>query len=389
MNVLSLRSVVRFWLPWALICGSALGCDPKDPDGPTPQNDSWVHVSAGGRHTCATQTDGSVWCWGDNSFGQLGDGSTNGGSQPRWVQLAAGVEAAAAGQSHSCVLTLDGAVWCWGRNNLGQLGDGTVASRVEPTAVVLPGEAVSLSAGYAHTCAVGAGGQAWCWGANDTGQLGIGNVVPDTCGSPAVSCSPSPLNVEEIGDVASLSAGGSAEGSHSCAALNDRSVWCWGDNSEEQLGDGSLISRNTPVELTDLFNVIGVTAGERHSCATLGNGESHCWGRSFGDPFWISALEGVARVTAGGEFSCSILADATSWCWGRNDLGQLGDGTNQDRVYPSQVLGVVGIVEISAGSGHACAVTDQGQLWCWGDNAEGQLSSSSQLHTNLPTRVTH
>lgn len=374
-------------LPWVALCLVAAACGPKDPDGPTPQNDSWVLVAAGGRHTCATQVDGSVWCWGAGEDGQLGDGAATGGSQPRWVQLTTGAAAVATGSAHSCVVLSDGTVWCWGRNDAGQVGDGTVANRAGPTPVTLPGLAVDIAAGHAHTCALGAGGQAWCWGANDTGQLGIGNVVPDTCGSPAVACSPSPLNVEEIGGLASITAGGSAEGSHSCASLDDRSVWCWGDNSEEQLGDGGLISRNTPVEVTDLFNVNGVTAGERHGCATLGNGEAHCWGRSFGAPFWISALENVQVVSAGGSFSCSILGDATSWCWGVNDVGQLGDGTNQDRVYPSQVTGVLGIVEISAGSAHACAVTDTGQLWCWGSNSHGQLSGTSLLTTNLPTRV--
>jgi alpha-tubulin suppressor-like RCC1 family protein len=375
----------RRWLPWLLLLAGT--CEPKEPDDPTPENDSWMRVAAGGRHTCAIQVDGGVWCWGAGELGQLGDTATTGGSRPRWVHLPTRATAVATGDAHSCIVASDGGVWCWGSNRFGQLGDGTVATRASPTPVTLPGLAVDVAAGYVHTCAVGAGGQAWCWGANETGQLGIGNAVPDTCGSPAVSCSPSPLNVEEIAGVASITAGGSAEGSHSCARLQDRSAWCWGDNSEEQLGDGGLVSRNTPVEITDLFNVAAITAGQRHSCAALSNGEAYCWGRNFGDPFWISALENVRRVRSGGDFSCSILADATSWCWGTNDVGQLGDGTYQDRVYPSQVSGVLGIVEISTGSGHACAVTDTGQLWCWGSNSDSQLSGTNQLNTNLPTRV--
>jgi len=369
------------------LCFLAVACGPKDPNGPTPENDSWVHVAAGGRHTCATQVDGSVWCWGANEVGQLGDGSTLGGSRPRWVVLPDGVSVVAAGDAHTCVVGVAGGVWCWGKNNFGQLGDGTLANRAGPTPVTLPGLAVHVAAGHAHTCAVGTGGQAWCWGANETGQLGIGNVIPDTCGSPAVACSPSPVGVEALWGVASIAAGGTADGSHSCAQLQDRSVWCWGDNTEEQLGDGGLISRNTPAELTDLFSVTGVTAGQRHSCATLVNGEAYCWGRGFGDPFWISALENVQSVHAGGDFSCSIIAGATAWCWGVNNVGQLGDGSNLDRVLPRQVTGVLGIVEIAAGGAHGCAVTDTGQLWCWGSNSDGQLSGTSQLNTNLPTRV--
>jgi alpha-tubulin suppressor-like RCC1 family protein len=374
-------------ISWMTLCLVAVGCGPNDPDGPTPENDSWVQVAVGGRHTCAIQVDGSVWCWGAGEYGQLGDGTTEGGSRPRWVQLLLGATDVAAGDAHTCIVVSDGSVWCWGKNNFGQLGDGTAGNRAGPTPVTLPGMAVRVVAGYAHTCAVGMGGQLWCWGANETGQLGIGNAVPDTCGTPAVSCSLSPLGVEALSGVTSAAAGGTAEGSHGCALLQDRSIWCWGDNSEEQLGDGGLISRNTPVELTDLFSVANITAGQRHTCATLVNGEAHCWGRSFGSPFWISALENVERVSAGGDFSCSILADATSWCWGINELGQLGDATYDDRVYPSQVVGVRDTVGLSAGSAHACAVTDAGQLWCWGSNGDGQLSGTIQLHTNLPTRV--
>ncbi len=369
------------------LCLVLVACEPKDPDGPTPQNDSWRKVSGGGRHTCATQVDGSIWCWGDNTHGQLGDGTTTGGSNPRWVELSTAVTGVATGDAHTCVVAADGGVWCWGRNHFGQLGDGTVGNRAGPTPVTLPGLAVAVTAGFAHTCAIGTGGQAWCWGSNETGQLGIGNTIPDTCGSPAVSCAKSPQAVEGLTGVQVITAGGTAAGSHSCASLEDRSVWCWGDNSEEQLGTGGLVSRNTPVELTDLFSITGVTAGAYHGCATRLNGEAHCWGRSFGAPFWISALENVERVSAGSEFSCSILADATSWCWGINNLGQLGDGTNDDRVYPSQVTGILGVVDIAAGGAHACAVTNTGQLWCWGSNSDGQLGGTSQLNTNLPTRV--
>ncbi|MFH2006852.1 MAG: hypothetical protein ABI333_09740 [bacterium] len=368
--------------------GTLAACGPTN-DGTTPENDSWTVVAPGGNHTCGLQTDGRLWCWGANSEGQLGDGTLVGGSNPRPVGLVLEAVQVTAGAHHSCTVLMDGSVWCWGANRRGQLGNGSTSASAQPVEVALPAGAAMVSAGYAHTCAVLVDGSAWCWGANGSGQLGIGNAVgPEECGPlPEDVCGTTPQAVEELADLSVISAGGSAEGSHTCARLEDRSTWCWGDNSERQLGDSTLISHNAPVELTDLINVTSLAAGERHSCARLGDGSAFCWGRSFGDPFWISTLDSVDSVCAGGDFSCGVAGDRTAWCWGSNGEGQLGDGTNLDRVVPVQVVGLLVVARLAAGGRHACAVTDAGQLWCWGSNSDGQVGGTSLLSTNLPTRV--
>ncbi len=381
------QDIPAAWGVFCFTCVMITACDPTSPGGSPPQEDSWRLVSAGGLHTCAIAQEGSVWCWGDNASGQLGDGSGSGGSDPRWAQLAAAAVAVSAGGTHSCAVTVDGGLYCWGGNSFGQLGDSTETDSPLPGRVSLPDQVVGVSAGHLHTCAVLANGRAYCWGKNDTGQLGVGNVIPESCSLPGVSCAKTPQLVQGLEGVVEISAGGGSEGSHSCATLDDRSVWCWGENGDGQVGDGTLVSRNSPVRASDYYNVVAVTAGERHTCATLLGGEVHCWGAGFGEPMRIQSIEHVSSASAGDGFTCAILDDTTSWCWGGNDLGQLGDGTNQDRVYPSQVSGVLGIARIAAGGAHACAITDKGQLWCWGSNSHGQVGGTNQLTTNLPARV--
>jgi GH25 family lysozyme M1 (1,4-beta-N-acetylmuramidase)/alpha-tubulin suppressor-like RCC1 family protein len=201
-----------------------------------------VQVAAGGVHTCARMADGGVACWGDGSAGQLGQGAAADSAVPVAVQgLAAPAAEIAAGAYFTCARLTDGGVACWGENRFGQLGDGTRVSRSSAVAVKgLAGPAQALAVGSSFSCALLAGGEVQCWGSNEMGELGLGfDSNPPGPDDPA----PPPATVEGLGEVVALH----AAGNHACAEHADGSLLCWGSNEVGQLGDGTIVGRDVPI----------------------------------------------------------------------------------------------------------------------------------------------
>ena len=226
-------------------------------------------IAAGYAHTCALTTGGAVLCWGANWAGQLGDGTTAERKTPTAViGLESGIATLVTGGVHTCAVTSAGGAMCWGWNTTGQLGDGTTTGRLTPVAVAgLEGGVEMLTAGDTHTCAVTAAGGGVCWGKNLSGQLGDGTTADRW----------TPTAVSELGSgVAGITAGFS----HTCAAATGGTVVCWGRNAEGQLGDGTTVPRLTPTAISGLERrVATVVAGGYHTCAvTAGGGAVLCWG---------------------------------------------------------------------------------------------------------------
>jgi alpha-tubulin suppressor-like RCC1 family protein len=289
-------------------------------------------VALGGDHTCAVKTDGSLWCWGNNGNGQLGDGYVHYPySNTPFQIISSGVSSVALGSYHTCAIKQDGSLWCWGYNGYGQLGDGTFVQKSTPYPVITPAGALSISVGGSHSCAIKTDGSLWCWGFNSSGRLGNGESV----GS---SYLPSQVLPPMLSDVSFVSLGGE----HSCAVKIDGSLWCWGRNNYGQLGDGTYTNRNTP------FQIIS---------------------------------SGVSSVALGGDHTCAVKTDGSLWCWGRNNYGQLGDGTYTNRNTPVQIMSS-GVSSVALGFYHTCAVKTDGSLWCWGWNYYGQVDGNGTFDTN-------
>ena len=346
-----------------------------------------IDVAAGDAHACALKADGGVVCWGNNDFGQLGNGTTT--SSPIGVPVndLSDVSAIAAGSGHTCALTHAGSLFCWGENARGQLGDGTTTTRLTPAAVSgLGASASALTAGGLHTCTITGTGAAKCWGDNSSGQLGDGTTTQRWM--PAV--------VFGLGsNVGDLSAGAS----HICAvrASNGR-TFCWGLNNDGQLGDGTTINRLTPTDVIAPTVVASVHAGYRHSCLVDNGGTAACWGDNFygqlgdgteEDRLTPSIVHGVSSGARSLELSdlstCMRRNSGVLSCWGLNDEGQLGDGTNTFfRPYPGGVQ--IGTTDaLDSGAYFSCAVTaGDHRVMCWGSNDYGQLGDGTTEDRFLP-----
>jgi len=332
-------------------------------------------VAAGCSHTCAV-VDGGVQCWGANWTGQLGTGAGSTVS-PTWVKglgSGSGVTALAVGTDHSCA-AVQGGLRCWGYNRHGQLGDGTFVDRDTPVVVNGVAQPTHLAAAEDHTCAV-SDGLVQCWGRADAGQLGRGQPL-----SSAV-----PLQVKGTGQVS-----GGAGGDGFTCALQSGSVHCWGSNWSGQLGDGTEVTRASPKPVSQLGACVEVACGQDHACAIASGGDAlWCWGNNSqgelgssspgasGTPLQVSGLAGLktTQVASYDRHSCAVTTDGIR-CWGRNNNGQLGDGTTDSSFGPVKVQNLASpATAVTTGYESTCAAAS-GKLACWGRNVEGQCATGS------------
>lgn len=310
-----------------------------------------VAISVGDVHSCALTVAGAVKCWGSNDRNQLGDGTSTRRSTPVAVSsLSSGVVAISAGGSHSCATTATGGVKCWGFNTSGQLGDGTTADRKRPVAVSgLSSGVVAIATGAVHSCALTSSFAVKCWGGNYRGQLGDGTATARSTPAPVASLS---------SGVAAIAAGGG----HSCAVTHAGAARCWGSNDFGELGDGTTTERRRPVAVSGLSSgVVAITASFGHSCISTREGAAKCWGWNLfgqlGDgtatnrssPVAVSGLSrGVVAIRAGNTHSCALTLGGGARCWGLNGSGAIGDGTTTGRLVPTPVSGFAGLARARA-----------------------------------------
>ena len=310
-----------------------------------------VETSPDGHHTPALTSNGTVYLWGEDAWGQIGHGHISCfGScwNPHGPSVMAGSRTfvtVVTGIHHTCAITEpDMGVWCWGNNEVGQLGTGDNNARNAPTQIELPAgrHAVSINAAFDSTCVLLDNGSGMCWGKNVNGNLGDGT-YNDRNAPSHISILPTNRSIVAL-DLGPF---------HTCAILDDGTVNCWGTNEYGTFGDGSTNNSTYPraAQLPTGRTAISIDAGLGHTCA--------------------------------------ILDDSSAACWGRNDYGQLGDGTTNNSTTPVIVSmpSGLGVAEISAGSRHTCAVATNASVYCWGAHEEGSLGLGEGVDSDVPAYV--
>lgn len=349
-------------------------------------------------HTCAARQGGGLFCFGNNAHGELGDGTKDNRSVPTPVLGNPLVEGVAAGLEHTCILQKASVVRCWGSNGKGQLGDLTTVSRTSVGAAVM-GSFTFVSTGWYNTCALTVGRDVRCWGDNYFGSIGDGTREHRSYAT-AVLTSPD----TELTNVLSLATGAW----HTCAALMNGTVYCWGYNRYGQLGypttqtDEEEAHSEFATIVPGIDHVVQVTAGEVHTCALREDRTVWCWGandqNALGDGTTVDtrtipaptvgALKDVVEVVAGVHNTCARLVDGTVRCWGRNDFGELGNGKSDQgtSVPDTPIPGLNGVTRLTTGD-HACAFDRDSALRCWGRNDSGQLGFATNGDSVLKPTV--
>jgi alpha-tubulin suppressor-like RCC1 family protein len=348
------------WDVWGQLGnGTALTADqpsptPADTTGAIP--DTWLEVSAHFRSTCAIAVDGSAWCWGEDDSDQLGNGIALTGDQPSptpldttgaipdtWTSISVG-------EISACAIATDGSVWCWGSDGAGRLGNGMAltADQPSPTPVdttgAIPDTWTAISVVGQHACAIGADATAWCWGGDSEGELGNGDALTPH------QASPTPVDTTGAIPDTWLAISASKQGT-TCAIAGDATAWCWGLDSSGLLGNGAVLTDEqpspSPVD----------TAG---------------------------AIPDTWQAITVGTSACAIATDGSAWCWGFDANGSLGNGAAvsdaQHSPFPVDTAGSIPDTwqAISAGF-HVCGRGADGTVWCWGDDDEGGLGNGAGL----------
>jgi alpha-tubulin suppressor-like RCC1 family protein len=321
-------------------------------------------IAAGGKHSVALASNGTVWTWGDNNYGQLGDGTRSRRTIPVQVSGLCEVTIIAAGSSHSVALKSDGTVWAFGQNAHGQLGDGTTTTRFSPVQVQELVGVTAIASHDNHTLALCEDGTVWAWGDNGRGQLGNDTLV---------SHSSEPVQVQNLDGVTAIAAGWG----HSLALRDDGTVWAWGNLN---LGNPPTNPPPTPAELLPrkilIDNVTAIAAGGVNAVAICCDGTVWTWNVNNEIPAQTQELGGVKTIEMGVNHALALKNDGTLWAWGDNKFGQLGDGTTTNSDIPVQLIDFTDVTAIAAHD-HSLALKSDGVVWAWGCNTQAQLGNGN------------
>jgi alpha-tubulin suppressor-like RCC1 family protein len=349
-------------------------------------------VTANNSDASIARTVVSVAAWGDNSYGELGDGTTT--SRSAWAPVSSltGVTKIAAGHNHNLVVMADGTVRTWGFNGAGQLGYGYwVNSTIAKPVPGLTG-VIAVAGGWLHSLAVKSDGSVWAWGDNQYGELGDGTT----------NLGLTPVRVTGLTGVVKVAAGNG----WSLALKSDGTVWAWGVDTYGILGNNPHPNSLTPVQVNGLSHVTDIAAGSQHALAletdASGQGTVWAWGQDFvgqignGDtclcsfllPVQVPGLPSAAGIAGGDLTSVALGSDGSVWTWGANLDGALGDGsTTSIRPSPAQIIAAgSGIIRVAAGGNHSVALKANGTVVGWGSNGSGELGTNPTMkHSTIVT----
>jgi alpha-tubulin suppressor-like RCC1 family protein len=294
----------------------------------------WQKVSAGEIHSAAIRYDGSLWTWGGNPDGQLGDSSVASKSSPVVISSDDGWKEVSCGGRHTAAIDNAGLLWAWGHNQFGQVGDETTDDQSGPIQITTAINWKQVSAGKYHTVALRTDGTLWSWGHNQFGQLGLGNTTHRS----------SPVQI--AGEWKYVACGNY----HTIAVKSDDTLWSWGHNQYGQLGHGNTTHRSSPIQ--------------------------------------VESSIGWKKIAVGGFHNMAIKADGSLWVWGHNGLGQLGIGNTSHRSSPVQTTaGGKDWKSIACGGHHSAAIKIDHSLWTWGNNTVGQLMTGTTTSRSSPAQI--
>jgi alpha-tubulin suppressor-like RCC1 family protein len=379
----------------------------------------WTSVASGTNHTCAIDADGSVWCWGMNDYGQLGDGTDVYKSHPQKVTALPGIATKiAVGGITSCAISDSGKVFCWGKGTDGQLGNGASHDSDVPVqaASSIAGSWQDISVGSIHTCGVvndfHGTTTAYCWGMQYEGRLGNGATA-------LVGPTPFPQEVKKLSSVSLANVQTISSGHNSSCAVTsnfgNNEIYCWGKNDRNQLGDNSgssyqpyavNVAINTDADSPN-FSGYSVSVGNSFVCAIDMVDHAYCWGandvgqlgiKTYDDseipvrvkledpnpPF--NLLFPVDFISTGDSHSCAIRPDGLSYCWGENNGGQFGIDSTVDYFYA--ISSMANVLYLDTGSDYTCSVDTEGRLFCYGLGDSYQLGNGTNLFYYNPEMVT-
>ena len=351
---------------------------------------NWSKVAAGNNHQLAIKTDGALWLWGNSNYGQLGLNDVIGRSSP--VQLGALTtwSKVSAGYSTLAIKT-DGTLWAWGNNPYGQLGDSTTANKSSPVQIgALTTWSQTSSSTSANSAAIKTDGTLWTWGANFYGQLGLNNQA-------AYRSSPTQVGAATDWYQVSWST------TFVMSVKTNGTLWGWGRNLYGNLGDNTNITRSSPVQVGALTSWALVTPGVYHSIAVKTDGTLWAWGHNDkgqsgintvvyrSSPIQVGSLATWSTTSARGQFSTAIDTSGILYTFGYNSNGQLGDSTRANRSSPVQI-GSTPVAETNnwsqvAGGRHTLALKTNNSLWAWGNNGDGYLGDNTIINRSSPVQI--
>jgi alpha-tubulin suppressor-like RCC1 family protein len=341
-----------------------------------------AQIISGGAGQSLVICNKTLEAWGNNSNGQLGNGTNINSNFPIQVNSLSDVTAGAAGVGFSIALKTDGTVWTWGGNLYGMLGNGTNADSNIPIQVSFLTDITAVSGGSYCSLALKNDGTVSVWGLNNWGQLGNGTNTNSNV----------PQQVSSLTGVTAIAAG---EG-YSLALKNDGTIWAWGWNGYGLLGNGTqnLTNSNIPMQVSSLTGITAIAASQYYALALKNDGTVWYWGSNLdsgqnviysNSPLQVSSLIGITAIAAGTTTALAVKNDGTIWAWGNN----LGNGTNSTytSIVPVQVTSLTGITAIAGADAYSLALKNDGTLWSWGINNLGQLGNGTNIDSNIPVQV--